>query len=153
MNIDDYKGEIHSPQHRQAIEYALEGMKVGPCGEPRKETVISKGKRKTQRIYYDDGDERVPEVEHLNGKAPLPIKGHTSFTSNLEWIERQWRRWPEANIGWNPPPGIIVIDLDPSDKPEEDGLRQWEDLIADQDAGQRVTSAVKGSMFVVMIGM
>lgn len=48
-----------------------------------------------------------------HGKVPLSAHGHKDGTTDLEVVERWWRRWPQANIGARVPDSIVVVDVDP----------------------------------------
>lgn len=49
----------------------------------------------------------------LRGKRPIVPDWRNKATCNLDTIEAWWTRWPDANIGCKPRPGIIAVDIDP----------------------------------------
>lgn len=46
------------------------------------------------------------------GKQPRTRRGHMDATTDPHTITRWWKQWPHALIGYAPPPGIIVLDID-----------------------------------------
>ncbi len=66
------------------------------------------------------------EVLPLKGKLPLTRHGHLDATTNQAQIENWWRRFPTANIGARPSPGVVVLDIDP----RNGGDATWHDLNA-----------------------
>jgi hypothetical protein len=47
------------------------------------------------------------------GKHPITPRGHNNASTNPDQIRKWWELAPFANIGINPPPGVIVVDVDP----------------------------------------
>lgn len=47
------------------------------------------------------------------GKIPIITGGMKSATTDLQQIRRWWDRSPQANIGFRPPPGMLIVDIDP----------------------------------------
>lgn len=49
----------------------------------------------------------------LHGKRPLLKDWINKATCNQDTVSEWWTRWPHANIGCRPRPGIIAVDIDP----------------------------------------
>ncbi|MGD9530022.1 bifunctional DNA primase/polymerase [Pseudonocardia sp.] len=47
------------------------------------------------------------------GKHPCTVHGLDDATVDEEVIRRWWARWPSANVAVRPPPGVVVVDVDP----------------------------------------
>jgi hypothetical protein len=47
------------------------------------------------------------------GKHPMPPRGHVDASSDPNQIAEWWRIAPSANVGVRPPPGVLVLDVDP----------------------------------------
>lgn len=65
-------------------------------------------------------------VGPLDGKRPLVRGGFHSFTTDRNQIDVWWRKWPNANVGARPNPGVLVIDIDP----RNGGLDTWRSIVA-----------------------
>ena len=44
--------------------------------------------------------------------SPLTERGFKQASTDAEQIQRWWKRWPHAEIGWAVPAGVVVVDLD-----------------------------------------
>ena len=75
---------------RAALKYAKSGFKVFPC-TPR-------------------------EKSPLGELAP---NGHRDATTDPALIQQWWHQQPDANIGFVPPPGYAVVDVDPQNGGDE----------------------------------
>jgi hypothetical protein len=55
------------------------------------------------------------------GKEPLTPHGFKNATTDVDQIEKWWRRWPNANIGLptGARSGLLVVDIDPRSGGEE----------------------------------
>jgi hypothetical protein len=49
----------------------------------------------------------------VNGKLPLTAHGFSDATVDPLRIAEWWTRWPDAGIGWAPPPDVLIVDVDP----------------------------------------
>lgn len=47
------------------------------------------------------------------GKHPMTPRGHVDASADPAQIDEWWRIAPLANIGVRPPPGVLVVDVDP----------------------------------------
>jgi hypothetical protein len=47
------------------------------------------------------------------GKHPLTARGKDDATDDPPQVLAWWTRWPRANIGIRPAPGLVVLDVDP----------------------------------------
>jgi len=47
------------------------------------------------------------------GKHPLTAHGKDDATTDLDMVALWWTWWPWANVGGRPPPGTLVLDIDP----------------------------------------
>jgi len=68
-------------------------------------------------------------VGPLEGKAPntrLAPRGFYSFTNDIPTVRKWWEQCPTANIGVNPPRGVVVIDVDT----KSGGTDTWATLCA-----------------------
>lgn len=80
---------------QQALEYAENGWFIFPCHEK-------------DYFYVKDGKEIM-----MTEKSPRVKDGLLEATTNIETIEKWWKRWPDAGIGCNcGMTGIIVVDVD-----------------------------------------
>lgn len=52
-------------------------------------------------------------------KEPATRNGFHAATSELATVRRWWTKCPDANIGLRPPPGVIVLDVDPRNGGDE----------------------------------
>ncbi|MDR0220425.1 MAG: bifunctional DNA primase/polymerase, partial [Lachnospiraceae bacterium] len=93
-----------------ALAYALGGWSVFPCHHITPEGVCSCGRAECASP----------------GKHPRTPHGHKDATTDPKTIERWWAAWPDANIGFRPPEGLVVLDFD-----GEEGLRTLERLRAE----------------------
>lgn len=48
-------------------------------------------------------------------KEPLTAHGLTDASRHPATIKAWWRRWPDANLGWPIPSGLVVLDIDDLD--------------------------------------
>jgi hypothetical protein len=84
------------------------------------------------RFYAERNFKVFPVVP--GGKRPLTDKGFHDASSEVEQIEEWWERYPNANIGFPVPEGIVVVDVD-----SEDALHQ----LGAQDLDLPSTTTVK----------
>lgn len=67
------------------------------------------------------------KVGPLEGKAPLAAvvpHGFKDFTNDARRVRAWWGKYPTANIGANPPRGVVVIDIDV----KLGGIESWAQL-------------------------
>lgn len=66
--------------------------------------------------YAASGWPVLPVWEYgAKSKQPRTRNGHRGATTNVKVVRQWWDRWPTANIGYAPPVGMIVLDLDRPD--------------------------------------
>lgn len=65
-----------------------------------------------QALAYATADLAVLPIEP-RGKRPLGGNGKDHATTDPDTIRAWWQRWPAANIGVRPLPGVVVLDVDP----------------------------------------
>ena len=82
--------------HEHALDYAGDRMPVLPLHTPED------GRCSCRSAGCDSP-----------GKHPRTLHGKDDATTDTEVIARWWTRWPTANIGIRPVPGLVVLDVDP----------------------------------------
>ena len=60
------------------------------------------------RVYAENGWPIFP----CRGKHPYESGGFHTASTDLAQVATWWQRWPQANIGWNPPHDWFVVDED-----------------------------------------
>lgn len=73
--------------------------------------VVSMGESAT--AYAGAGWPVLPlQPTGTRAKQPCTLHGHKDATTTASQIKTWWKIWPDALIGYAPPPGIIVLDID-----------------------------------------
>lgn len=90
-----------------AVAYAEAGWPVGPlwwmegdacaCGQPDTSRCASEPKNR---------------AKHPIAQPGIVPRGKDDFTTSISIVRGWWRRYPDANIGLAPPPGIFGLDID-----------------------------------------
>lgn len=96
-NVDSVKTALPFTNKELATQLAAQGWKIFPCREEE------------------------------NAKAPYNKGGFTRATCDPRQIERWWKTWPDALVGFPPGPnGLLVIDQDV--KKGKQGVKAWREL-------------------------
>lgn len=80
---------------KYALAYAEKGWPVFPVHTMR-----------AGKCSCGDGNCQHP------AKHPMTTKGFKDATTDAEQIRSWWTQWPDANIGYAPPAGVVVLDVD-----------------------------------------